>query len=441
MLRYILKRILLYIPTLLIVCVAIFYLSRQSPHDIVDHLLENEGLAEFDTDRANYEKEYVRKAKEIRLDRPIFYWQIVPKNYPRNIHELIWKEDIALGRDLLKKGYEWEFIKEYNSEIKRYKLSADVKSLPKDLSDLAAVKLHLTQTDQSPGLQSILNSFKDSKDKLYFPRFDFHGFDNQFHYWMSNMLMGEFGNSNLDGRSVMTKLKKALPWTLFISIFALLLTVIISIPLGVFLSTRKNKFSDRLGSLLSFGIYSIPTFWLATILVVFFTNSNYSSYLNIFPSIGVDINSIGKTNLSYMMSNWTKMILPIFCLSFHALSYMAMQTRSSMQNQLSKNYILTSKAKGMLVKNIHWKHALKNALIPIVTVIMAALPSLVAGSVIMEVIFNIPGMGRLVYDSILGSDWNVVYAVVIIIAFLTWLSYLLGDIIYALINPKIDFQS
>ncbi len=441
MLLYVLKRILLYVPTILVVCIVIFYLSRQNSELIIDQMLENEGMTDQSFGGDDYRREYEAKVKFLHLDYPLFYWQIVPSNYPRNLNTYIWKEDISLARQLAQQSYDSEDISNYMAEINKLKKRIDHDVLPNDWSDLKLVKSRINNLSEADPLENVINALSSNQKSIVLPRLDFFGTKNQFHFWLSNLMKGEFGTSSLDNQRVLLKLQKALPWTLFISVFALFFTILISIPLGVFLSTSKYKYVDHLGSILSYGIYSIPTFWLATILVVFFTNSNYSPYLNIFPSIGVDIKSIGKTNFEYLVSNWTKLILPIFCLTFHSMSYLAMQTKRSMMNQLTMNYIQTLKVTGMKSNWIHWKHALKNAMIPIITVIVASLPSLIAGSVIMEVIFNIPGMGRLIYDSILGSDWNVVYVVVLMIALLSWLSYLIGDILYAFINPKIRFDS
>jgi len=185
-------------------------------------------------------------------------------------------------------------------------------------------------------------------------------------------------------------------------------------------------------------MFSIPLFWIATLLVIYFTTDTYALWMNIFPSVGIDIYP-GESTFYQIIKNARNFILPVLCLSLPAITYIARLVRRSILDQLSQPYIMTAASKGLTEKQILRRHAFPNAMLPLVTIFVESIPSVLGGSVLMEVIFNLPGIGRLLYDSIGVGDWNVVFGITMIIALVTTLSYLLGDILYGFVNPKIRF--
>ena len=185
-------------------------------------------------------------------------------------------------------------------------------------------------------------------------------------------------------------------------------------------------------------MYSIPRFWLATLMVVFFTTSDYGWYTNVFPSVGLDIVS-SPSVWAQIAGNLENLILPVLCLSAFSVVYIARLTQRGIENEMKAPYTLTAYSKGLSTHQVIRRHALPNASLPLVTVLAGAIPTSLAGSVVIEVIFNIPGIGKLLYDSIHMADWPVVFSLVLLISLVTMVSYLIGDIIYAVLNPKIRY--
>lgn len=223
-------------------------------------------------------------------------------------------------------------------------------------------------------------------------------------------------------------------------LMSLILTLFVGIPLGVFLASEKNSKKDKLISLLLYLLYSIPVFWLATIFVVFFTTNEYGSWTNLFPSILPLHFSQDDPFIVKFLSSFEYLILPVICIALHSIAYIARLTRSSVIDQLDLLYVRTARSKGLSSRKILWKHSFRNAMIPILSLLIAAIPASISGSLVIEVIFNIPGMGRLMYESVYGNDWPVLFGVVMLIGVFTVLVYLIGDIFYRVINPKISFS-
>ena len=273
---------------------------------------------------------------------------------------------------------------------------------------------------------------------LYIPAFYWHGFDNQYHNWLAGFFKGDFGISCIDRRPVADKLIEALYWTIVLNSLAIFFAYIIAIPLGVFSAVKRDSFFDRATSLILFMLFSLPTFWIATMLVMFFTTPDYG--LDIFPSVGLGNyrTDIGKWERLLEVSG--HLILPVFCLTYGVLAILSRQMRGGMLEVLQQDYIRTARAKGLAPKTVIWKHAFRNALFPIITLFAAVFPAAIAGSVIIEVIFNIPGMGSLMFEAILARDWPVVYAVLMLGAILTMIGLLVADILYALVDPRVKYR-
>ena len=229
----------------------------------------------------------------------------------------------------------------------------------------------------------------------------------------------------------------ALNWTLLMVLIAIFLSFIFGISLGVISVSSTNRKLISLLNGINYFIYAMPLFWLATMALVFFTTSDYGNWSNIFaaPSVIVD-EGLG---FWHSVRSYSKiLVLPILLLSISSLSYISRQMQTSLNNESSKLYSATARVKGLANSQVISRHTLRNALLPMITLFTSALPSSIAGSVIIETVFNIPGMGRLLYESIGYADWNVVFTIVIIAAVISSLSFLLSDILYQIFNPKMN---
>jgi len=258
----------------------------------------------------------------------------------------------------------------------------------------------------------------------------------QYWLWLKRVVRFDFGESFKDGRRVITKILERLPATLLLNILSLLLIFFIALPIGIVSAVRQDSFFDKGMTLFVFLGFSVPTFWLALLLMLLF-----GVILGWLP-----ISGMHSVNFLYF-SLWGKLwdliqhlILPVFISAFGGLAYLSRYSRASMLEVLRQDYIRTARAKGVPEGKVIYRHALRNALIPIVTLLGLSLPGLIGGGFIFETIFAWPGMGRLGYQAIMSRDYPVIMGVGIIAAFLTLLGNLIADITYAFVDPRISYR-
>ena len=269
--------------------------------------------------------------------------------------------------------------------------------------------------------------------------FKWNGGKNQYQLWMVDMLHGNFGVSFQDQRPVMNKILERLPITAFLSIVSTLLAFLIAIPLGIYSATKSRQKSkiDTSVSTTLFVLYSLPVFWIGTLLIIFFGGGDFLSW---FPNNGIHGND-------YPYASWLlntgdflwHVVLPIVCYTYGSFAFLSRQMRASMLEVIRQDYIRTARSKGLSEKIVVYKHALRNSLIPIITLAASILPGLIGGSIIIETIFTIPGLGLLSFQALTARDYPVILAVFVITAVLTLLGILLSDILYAVVDPRIAF--
>jgi ABC-type dipeptide/oligopeptide/nickel transport system permease component len=271
--------------------------------------------------------------------------------------------------------------------------------------------------------------------------------ENLVRYTGKGFLRGDFGRSYIDRKEVSIKLKDALYWTLIMNFFGILISYLISIPLGVKSAMWKlkgMKVIDNINTGVLFILYSLPSFWIGTILLVFFTTAEYSEMLDWFPTSGaqdLDLAEDPDTTL------WMRFIdvahhlaLPIFCITYGSFAYLSRQMRGSMLGVIRQDYIRTARAKGLSERKVIWKHAFRNSLFPIITLFSSVFPRALSGSIAIELIYAIPGMGQLALMSIVTRDWPVVFTIVMFAAILTMIGNLIADILYAIVDPRVSFK-
>lgn len=458
MLLYLLKRILYFIPTLLLVSIIIFFLSKCAGEEL-----------QCIHDRVYDEAKCIEEATLKGFNKPIFYFNLTTTAHPDTLHRIIREERRSTLKKLITQYGNWKEIQSYykqidllNIALAKAQLKTKSNALIKMRADTKALFVHykaaaiedklisltIASADSSvvalvPQVNLLKKRYKDiqsnsTKKKLYIPQFIWNGIDNQYHFWFSNFISGNWGKSVRDNRTVIAKIGARLPWTLAITIPAILLAYLLSIPIGVYTAVyKKSKLDKRLSTFLLF-LFSLPLFWIGTLAVMFFTTPAYG--MPWFPSIGLQSLSSEEPIWSQILKNASKLILPIICITYSSLAFISRQLRSSMIEALQQDYIRTAKAKGLSQTKVIWKHAFRNALFPLITMFANVLPAAFAGSVIIEVIFNIQGMGYLLFDSIQNRDWQVVYAIVMIASVLTIIGILLADILYALVDPRVRFR-
>ncbi len=252
--------------------------------------------------------------------------------------------------------------------------------------------------------------------------------------WLKAFLKLNLGFSLVDGMSVAKKISERLPITLLINIITLILSLAISIPIGVISATKKDSFIDKFFTFFVFSGYAMPSFWLALLLILLF-----SVKLHILPISGLHSFNVKPGSIYYYWDMAKHLAIPIFIGVFGSLAGFARYVRSGMIDVLDKDFIKLMYLRKIDKKTILYKHALKNALLPLVTIMGLSIPSLIGGSVIIESIFAIPGMGQLFYYSAMARDYPTVMGILAISSLLTLLGNLLADITYAIVDPRIRY--
>jgi peptide/nickel transport system permease protein len=260
----------------------------------------------------------------------------------------------------------------------------------------------------------------------------------QYAKWVWRFVRLDFGDSFVDSRPVLEKIAEALPITILLNLIAIMLIYLISLPSGVWTALRAGTWKDQLTALLFYILYSLPSFWVAMLLLVWFASGDY---LNWFPLVGYI--SDGAEFLPF----WQKMgnvlwhlVLPVVCLTYGGFAFLSRFGRTVMLEVIRQDYIKTARAKGLSEWRVITRHGVRNALIPFVTLMGTLLPGLLGGSIIIEQIFGIPGMGKLSFDAVLSRDYPMVMGVATIDAFLTLISLLISDLLYVWIDPRISFE-
>mgnify|MGYP000723733237 FL=1 len=260
----------------------------------------------------------------------------------------------------------------------------------------------------------------------------------QYALWLGRMFRLDFGKSYKDQRPVMEKIAETLPITLQFTILETLLIYLIAIPLGTYSATHQRTISDQIITLILFLLYSLPSFWVAMLLILFLGGGDW---WNLFPVNG--INSIDATNYSWfgwLLDRLWHMVLPLFCMTYAGLAGLSRYMRTGMLDVIRQDYIRTARAYGFSEKVVVFKYAMRNSLIPIITLFAGLLPGLIGGSVIIETIFSIPGMGRLGFEAVLTRDYPLIMGVFTISTFLTLIGLVLSDVLYAVVDPRIRLE-
>lgn len=288
------------------------------------------------------------------------------------------------------------------------------------------------------GIQSDLNpkvslEVRAKLEKLY-------GLDKpiaeQFKNWFLRLLRFDFGRSFLDDRLVIEKIKERLPITVLINVLSLGLILIIGIPIGVKSALKPGSFFDKSSSGFVFLGFAMPSFWLALLLMSFF-----SVTLRWLPVSGIKSIDFEFLSLPLKILDVARhLILPVSVSAFGSLAGISRYMRQGMLEVIQSDYIKAARARGLSEVSVIYNHALRNALIPIITILGLSIPGLIGGSVIFETIFAIPGMGRLFFESVMSRDYPLIMGLLVLGSVFTLLGNLIADIAYAWVDPRIRYS-
>jgi peptide/nickel transport system permease protein len=504
MLKYIFKRVFIFIPTLFAISLIAFVISINAPGDPVDSLFTggqgNSENASLQTENMLQQKNVLRH--QLGLDLPVFYftlsniatpdtlYKVFDKNRLSSLERLIdtygnwneiskWYISLETMRDALKNvnpdsvaytklGHETadKELDDARQEIASMLVSYEDVVITNKLNKMEKMVTQNNSLGQHNFLVAISKPLSGSKQafellknnssswKNWIPSLKFYGY-NQYHRWLfgdgnwltgngaedtRGVIRGDFGKSYATKQAVTKTITRAIPWSLLFTIFSVFLAYLISIPIGVRSAAKRGSIFDRTSSVVLFMLYSLPVFFMATLLMLAFANPEV---YNIFPSNGVK----PATGYPDGISLWEKfkitlpyLVLPLICYTYASFAFLSRTMRVAMLEIISQDYIRTAKAKGLSNFLVIYKHGLKNALLPIITVFASIFPQAVGGAVIIEFIFGIPGMGQEIYQAVLTKDYPMIVCVFTLTGFLTLVGYLVSDILYAITDPRISYS-
>ncbi|MDQ7000638.1 MAG: ABC transporter permease [Mariprofundus sp.] len=256
----------------------------------------------------------------------------------------------------------------------------------------------------------------------------------QYWNWLGRLAVLDFGQSfSADGRSVLDKIAERIPVTLWINVLAMLLILAVAIPIGVASAVRRDSWFDKGMTVFVFIGFAIPSFWLGLLLMI-----SLGVNLNWLPISGLHDYSWQQMGFWQQQADMLKhLILPVFVSAIGGLAGMSRFMRTGMLEVIRADYITTARAMGVPEGTIRYRLALKNAMLPIITLLGLSIPGLIGGSVIVEQLFSLPGMGLLFFESVLSRDYPLVMGITVIGAVLTLLGNLIADLSYAWVDPRI----
>jgi peptide/nickel transport system permease protein len=260
----------------------------------------------------------------------------------------------------------------------------------------------------------------------------------QYADWLRHFASGDLGRSYKDKQLVWDKIRARLPVTVGIELLALAITYLVAVPLGIYSAVRPGSRFDQVSTLAIFLFYSMPSFWIGVLLIVFLCGGDYLAW---FPPGG--LRSLGSSE-DWSFARRTgdllhHLALPLFVTTLGSYTEISRYLRSSMLDNARQDFVRTARAKGVPERAVVLKHMLRNSLIPMVTILAGVLPGLIGGSVLIERIFSIPGLGQLGYESVLARDYPVILAIFATSVALTLVGILLADLLLALVDPRISY--
>jgi peptide/nickel transport system permease protein len=458
MLTYLLKRISTLFLSLWIISVCLFFLQKNASVDLV--MLQNKARSNgsFYVHPLAAEKVYRAEAVRLNLDKPLFYFSMQPAMFPDTFYKVQYPEAIKIQKKLLLETGDWALVQTYYQSLTAFYEKIEQtenstlfifwKQQLQEMAnsfDLSAVKTacRVSEEMREPyigeirKIEDLVNSLSYQTPSFFawLPSPGWNGFDNQFHSWFSKIIHGDVGISSRDGRPVMDKLKEAIPWTLWVNGLAILLAYMIAMPLGIIMAILpKSRWLRYINNIL-LALYALPAFWVGSLLLFQATSPEYG--FSFFSISGWSNLQREGGFLSQPIPFLLQLSLPVFCMAYGLAAYLTSYMQSTFSKVLNEPYMLFAKTKGISKARLYFIHALPNALLPQIVFVAGIIPALITGSVVIEVIFNVPGMGRLFIDSMLSQDWTTVYSFVLLVSVLTAAGLILSDILLVVTDPRI----
>jgi peptide/nickel transport system permease protein len=497
MLKYILRCILIFIPTLIVITLLGFIISVNAPGDPVERMVvaaQSGGEVGSQTVNQIEQKKFWRK--KLGLDLPIFYVSLTSLSRPDTLYKIYDKSEKESLDRLISKFGNWDQIQDYynslndfydsqvlfvldTNQIKQYNKNAVVETMNQIKFEASALKASYEENiieakfnkinlllSYYPFLAKFQHPFNNVEFKYltikttatvwknYIPKLAWYS-KNQYDRWLfgdgsrltgkgsqfsKGLIRGDFGTSYVTKQPISDVIFSKIGWSMFFAMLSVVLAYLISIPVGVKAAAKRGSRFDKTSSIILFMLYSMPSFWLATLLLMTFANPDV---LHWFPASGVKPATgypDGAGFFQMVKISFPYIILPAICYTYSSFAFLSRTMRVSMIEIVGQDYIRTARAKGLSEKAVIWKHAFRNSLLPIITVFANIFPAAIGGSVILESIFTIPGMGSEAIFAIQNNNYPMIIAVLTITGFLTLIGYLISDILYAIVDPRISYK-
>lgn len=496
MFKYIIRRILIFLPTLIVITLLGFIISVNAPGDPVERMVvavQSGGEVGSESVSQVEQKRFWRS--KLGLDLPVFYFSLSSFATPDTLYKVFDRKERESLERLVRQYGNWNTLQEYYKSIDQLyaanfnivintakydsiqttqiseamnqarfesltlKSSYDDKIIQMRMDNLTRLYTDPLFNDLKNKLEAVKNNYALVKSqaqpwKNYIPKLNFYR-NNQYHRWVfgdghwltgkgtefsKGLVRGDFGTSYVTKQPISEVIGSKIMWSLFFSLGSVLLAYIVSIPLGINSATKRDSRFDRYSTIGLFILYSMPSFWVATILLMTFANPDI---LALFPASGVKpAGGFPETAgiLEKIKITLPYIILPMICYTYSSFAFLSRTMRVSMLEVIGQDYIRTARAKGLPESKVVWKHALRNSLLPIITVFANIFPYAIGGSVILETIFTIPGMGSESIFAIQNQNYPMIIAVLTITGILTLVGYLISDILYVIADPRITYN-
>ena len=447
---YLLRRLLLAIPALWALATVVFLLSRLLPGSYGSERILQSGAGYYSkgsvTEREAAYRAYLQRTGQ---NMPLFYISAGPATqpsaasataYPKHtqdqLNKLSWRygaqhaEAYIHSVAALQKQWQDSHMNAVAVHIQALQAADNIKPLVDAAKEIRAAAGHPRLRSAADTVLVRLQAMQQQNTFAFLlPAVRWHGSQNQYHQWLLQLLRGNLGNSYKSSRPVLDVLVEAVGNTWWLLICSMMVTLLLALELSVLMAQKKgNRLRKALLPLL-FILDSIPPFVLALLLLVLLANPNF---IQLFPVFGMGYYMPQELGLWQELMQWTYfMALPLLSLVLFNLPYLTSQIHSAISAAMQSDYTRTARAKGLAESAVIRKHALRNSLLPIITIVSDFIPALVTGTLIVETVFAVPGVGRLLLDAVLSRDYPVLTGIVLIIAAFRIAAYLAADIAYA----------
>lgn len=496
MLKYIVRRVLVFVPTLIAITLLGFVIMISAPGDPVERMVvAAQSGGEIGSQTANQIEQKKFWSRKLGLDLPIFYFSLNSLAHSDTLYRIYDRNERNSLERLTNQYGNWNAISDYFHAIdelndahtslkvdsamaKGYSLDDVKENINKSYFESSALKATysdkvieakleaLDEIYKAPYMAFFREKLAAVKEKLelvrstatpwkvYVPVLNFYP-QNQYHRWIfgdgnwltgkgaeftKGVIRGDFGTSYRTKMPITEVIGIKIFWSFFFTMVSVILGYLVSIPLGIQSAVNRDSPFDRISSVIVFILFSIPSFWAATVLLMTFANPDVFHW---FPASGIEPVRGFSADAGFI-ERWSArlpyLVLPIISYTYASFAFLSRTMRVSMLEIVNQDYIRTARAKGLSERTVIYKHALRNALLPIITVFANIFPVAIGGSVVLEVVFTIPGMGKEVYDAIVNQDYPMVVAVLTITGVLTLIGYLVSDILYAVVDPRISYS-